>query len=102
MKRTENQQINYVKCAIITESGCDPKQGEYTLLITGFLGMLDISENMGGVDDISLIQECIINEFDLDTLPEEGTTEIILEETGEREDVFWHKYYKIIHVNVLT
>lgn len=43
--------------------------------------------------------EHIENDLDFSTLPAEGVVEVILEETGEREDVFWHKYYKIIRTS---
>lgn len=91
-QQLENRSVNYVQVLIHTESGCDPKDGEYWLEISGFVGCLDIS-SPGGVDDVSLIMECIENNMDFSTLPEEGTTEVTLRESGEWEDVFWHKYY---------
>lgn len=99
-QKLESRSVNYVSVAIRTESGCDPKEDEYSMEISGFTGFLDIS-SPGGTDDIELIKECIRNDFDFDSLPEEGITEVILVESGEWEDVFWHKYYEIQRVAVI-
>jgi len=50
--------MNIVDILIQTESGCDPLDGEYTAVITNFVGTLDISA-LGGVDDVTLIKEAI-------------------------------------------
>lgn len=94
-QRIEDRDINIVKVALDTEKGCDPQENEYSLRILSVLGCLDIS-SIGGVDDVSLIKDCIENDIDWEIIPEEGATFITLEESGEWEDVFWHKYYKII------
>jgi hypothetical protein len=96
-QKIESRSINYVSLGLYTEEGCNPLEGEYSLSILSFMGSLDISRE-GGVDDISLIKECIENDLDFDKLPKEGMTEIILKESGEWEDVFWHKYYEIERV----
>jgi hypothetical protein len=90
----EDRSVNYVQALISTEQDCDPSIGEYSLSIIGFIGSLDLS-SVGGVDDISLIKEAIENHIDFTRLPNEGWTEILLKESGEWEDVFWHKYYEI-------
>jgi len=87
--------INIVEVIIFTESGCNPKEGEYNMTLDSFIGSLDLSSH-GGVDDISLIKEGIEEGVDFDSLPEEGATQIILAEDGEWEDVFWHKWYTVI------
>ena len=76
-----------VRICVITEKGCDRKAGEFTVYITHLLN------GWIGEDDHELIRECVWE--DIEVCPEEGGTEFVLEETGEREDVFWHKYYKI-------
>lgn len=86
---------NIVNVTMFLESGCDPSDGEYGLNITQFIGALDISA-AGGVDDITLIKDAIENNIDFSALPKEGFVEIRLKESGEREDVFWHKYYVIV------
>ena len=93
-QRIEDRPVNYVEVLIFTELGCDPQEGEYRLVINSFIGLLDIS-SPGGVDDITLIQDCIEDNLDNLKLPEEGVKQVILKESGEWEDVFWHKYYKI-------
>lgn len=95
--KIEDRTVNFVSVTIMTELGCNPKEGEYTLHLTDFIGTLDLSAN-GGADDISLIKDCIENDLDFDKLPAEGWTEVVMEESGDWEDVFWHKYYKIIRV----
>lgn len=89
--------INYVGVLIETENGCCIERGEYSLSITSFVGALDISAP-GGIDDVTLIKDCIENNLDELGLPEEGCTQVILRESGEWEDVFWHKYYEIERV----
>lgn len=84
--------INYVSVLIYTESGCYPEDGEYSLVISSFIGSLDIN-SPGGADDVSLIKECVENNIDFTKLPKEGITEVILKESGEWEDVLWNKYY---------
>lgn len=95
--RIEDRPVNFVEVMITTELGCDPAEGEYTLHLVSIIGYLDLT-SYGGVDDISLIKECIENSLEELKLPEEGCTQVILEESGEWEDVFWHKYYNIKRV----
>jgi len=95
-----SRSINYVSVLIYTELDCDIDEGEYSLIIKNSSSGLDVS-SIGGVDDISLIKDCIENNLDSFNLPEEGTTEIILKEDGEWEDVFWHKYYIVERICVL-
>jgi len=96
-QRLEDRSVNYVQALIQTESDCDPSIGEYSLSITGFIGSLDLSSG-GGTDDISLIKDAIENHVDFTSLPPEGWTEVLLKESGEWEDSFWHKYYEIASV----
>ena len=96
-QRIEDSSINFVQVFVETELDCDPSEGEYSLTIISFIGSLDIS-SIGGVDDISLIKDCIVNNLDALKLPPEGATEVVLRESGEWEDVFWHKYYEIERV----
>lgn len=76
--------------AIISlESGCNFDEGEYTLDICPMGGYI-------GEEDFNLVQECIDNHLTAKMLPEEGMVSVIVQETGEWEDVFWHKYYRIL------
>ena len=81
--------MNIFKVNIITELDCDIDEGEYSIHI------VDIIEGWVSEDDFNLIKECIEENIETIKLPKEGLTEIILKETGEREDVFWLKYYEI-------
>lgn len=91
-QRIKDRDINYVHVVLAVYGDCNPEEGEYDLIITGFIGHLDIYQE-GGVDDISLIKECVIN--DIENYPQNGELHIVLRESGEWEDVFWHKYYEI-------
>lgn len=93
-EQLKDRPVNYVSVEVGTESGCNIEDDEYSLHITGFLGALDIGIP-GGVDDISLIKECVLENLDAIDFPEEGSTQLILRESGEWEDVFWHKYYEL-------
>ena len=89
--------MNVVDVTIQTESGCDILEGEYSVSIVGFVGALDLS-SVGGVDDCTLIKEAVdeaIFNNDIE-LCEEGFEEVRFQESGEWEDVFWHKYYVIM------
>lgn len=92
--------INYVCVVIYTEEGCSPEEGEYGLSLCSFIGALDLSAP-GGTDDIQLVKDAVENEIDFKLLPIEGETEVILRESGEWEDVFWHKYYEVKRVTMM-
>ena len=73
----EDRPVNYINLVLSVEDGCNPEakaNGEYKLIITNFLGHLDINQ-IGGLDDITLIKEAIDNE-DLE-YPKNGELHII-------------------------
>lgn len=72
---------------ITTESGCKVDEGEYSV------SLVDMFDSWLDEDDMSLILECVENEIADLVLPEEGQTPYIVYESGERDDVFWNKYY---------
>lgn len=72
---------------ITTESGCKVDEGEYSV------SLVDMFDSWLDEDDMSLILECVENEIADLVLPEEGQTPFIVYESGERDDVFWNKYY---------
>ncbi|AZD86533.1 hypothetical protein C4K14_3709 [Pseudomonas chlororaphis subsp. aureofaciens] len=77
---------------IETECGCDIEEGEYTVRVTHLLG------NWLGEDDFSLIEEAVAEVIADLNLPEEGHTTFIAFESGERQDVFWTKWFEIVNV----
>lgn len=77
---------------IETECGCDIEEGEYTVRVTHLLG------NWMGSDDFGLIGDAIAEVVADLGLPEEGHTTFIAYESGERQDVFWTKWYEIATV----
>ena len=96
-QRIEDRSINFVRVFIHIEHDCDPHEGEYSLVLGSFIGDLDLS-SIGGVDDISLIKDCVENNLESLNLPPEGATEVVLRESGEWEGYNWHKYYEIERV----
>lgn len=74
---------------ITTERGCDIEEGEYGVTI---INMFDSFIESG---DFELIEEAVAEVIGDLTLPEEGQTPFIVYEAGEREDVFWNKYYLV-------
>jgi len=88
---------NYAIVHLRTEKGCDPAKGEYSLFLVSSLNPLIIGYHEAGTGDVSLIEECIDEAIDSESyaLPEDGLTEIRLKETGERQDVFWVKFYEV-------
>jgi hypothetical protein len=96
-QKLEDREINYVKVGILTEMYDAEECDSYNLEILELIGSLNINL-AGGLDDISLIKECIENNLEMIDLPEEGFTVILLKESGEWEDVFWNKYYEIISI----
>ena len=91
-----NEIKNTVRVQVCYEEGCDLSEKEYSLEIIGFIGSLDISDidEHNGVGDGALTREAVYEWIDADKLPK-GQTVITLDlkESGEWEDVFWHKYY---------
>ncbi|WP_458736955.1 hypothetical protein [Pseudomonas chlororaphis] len=77
---------------IETECGCDIEEGEYTVRVTHLLG------NWLGEDDFNLIEEAVAEVITDLNLPEEGHTTFIAFESGERQDVFWTKWFEIVTV----
>ncbi|MBK5416369.1 hypothetical protein [Pseudomonas sp. TH31] len=77
------------KITIETECGCDIEEGEYTVRVTHLLG------NWLGADDFGLIGDAVAEVIADLGLPEEGHTTFIAYESGERQDVFWTKWFEI-------
>lgn len=79
--------------SIYTEADSDPSSGEYGLTIDKIVsGHIDVMQ------DIKLLREAVANEVDFKTLPDDGYTIVHLEESGEWEDVFWHKYFIVKNI----
>lgn len=88
--------MNAVQVFVECEDDCTIERGEFSLKISQFIGELSINDGNGS-DDASLIKECC-NDFlcqNKDYYQKENSFSaiLILEESGEWEDVFWHKYY---------
>ena len=96
-EKLSDRSINIVSVLIGTEKGCDYSEGEYSMYISGLIGNLNLMAS-GGNDDVSLIKDCIENNMDEFNLPEDGTTEVILIESGEWEGYSWLKYYEVHRV----
>lgn len=87
---------NIVRAFVTTESGCNVDDGEYNISIQQFIGEI-------GSDDVELVAEAITECVDDLELPYEWITEVMLIETGKREDVFWHKYYQVVaHEHIIV
>jgi hypothetical protein len=81
---------NKLGVTIWTESGCSFKDGEFTVKIS------NIIEGEVGHDDHQLVRECVWEEYENSDFPQlDAAYYVELVETGEWEDVFWHKYYQI-------
>lgn len=91
-----DRSVNTVSVHITLESGCDWREGEYNLTLNGLLGSLDLN-TLGGVDDITLIQDAVFDVLE-DKIGDrcEGCLELTLQESGEWEGYNWHKYYIVI------
>jgi len=87
-----------VEVLLWLEKGCSKEDGEYSIHLKSFSEPLDLDQP-GGVDDISLIMDCIANSIDEIELLEETLTCVSLDESGEQEDVFWNKYYVVAGVS---
>jgi len=99
-QKIEDRTVNIVNVVINVESGCDWRLGEYSLYITGFIGALDL-HSVGGVDDVSLIKDCIENNLEAIFSGAENQVDIcvVLEEGGEWDGFSWHKYYNVRRIN---
>lgn len=94
MLRQVQQHMNYVSVLMYVEDGCHISQGEYSLHITSIIGALDINANGGG-NDVSLILEAVEECIQSLNVGDVTSVEFRLKESGEWEDVFWHKYYEV-------
>lgn len=93
-----------VSVGIHLEGGCNPQEGEYSIYLGSFTEPLDLS-SVGGVDDISLIKDCIENNLDIifavdGNFIKEGYIQVSLFESGEPEGNSFHKYYEIDGISV--
>ena len=86
--------MNIVTVQIVTESGCNPREGEYALKLAQIIGALDIySDNGSG--DISLIRECAFEYICDNELPAEALIELVMREESARDDVFISRWYEV-------
>jgi hypothetical protein len=90
-----------VEVVLYLDKGCSVEDDEYMIHLLSASEPLDIWQHHGG-DDISLITECIRNHIDEINLPEETIVVVQLQESGEWEDVHWHKYYVITGQRIAT
>lgn len=88
-QQLEDMQLNKVRCQVEVN-----EDEEKYVKIIGFTGLLDIS-NYGGVDDISLIKDCINECDDLTHINDDTVYVVDVSESGEWEDVFWNNYYVV-------
>lgn len=75
------------------ESGCNPKDGEYSVYLNGIIG------GSIHVSQFHLIEEAIAEDMGK-KIPalEEGCVQVMMIEDGEWEDVFWNSYLTILSV----
>jgi hypothetical protein len=82
------------RAQIVVEKDSDPTQSfSYTLI--GIIGGL--SE-----EDHEAIEEAIYSAMDGHGWPEEGIVFVDLKEAGERQDVFWVKFYIVTDIYILA
>lgn len=74
---------------VYIETGRDPLEGDFSAHIA------EIINRWVSRDDVDLIYEAIWSDAKLLNLPVDGDTELTVYESGEREDVFWNKFYRI-------
>lgn len=91
-QKISDRPINIIQCELFIENDCKFSEGEYQLRITSFIGSLNLDNQNSDTD---LIIECIENDFDKKNIEDDALYAITLKESGEWEDVFWHKYYVI-------
>jgi len=81
--------FNVYEVTIHTELGCKVEEGEYRVFINRVI------RGAIGQDDFDKVAEAVAEEIDTLALPAEGATSFVVYESGEREDVFWSKFYRI-------
>lgn len=82
--------------SIETELDCSLEDGEYTVRITNLLGC------WLGTDDFVMIEDAVSEVIGDLILPREGHTTFIAYESGERQDVFWTKWFEIVPVSAVV
>jgi len=93
----DKQMTQEIKVRIDYEEDCNPKDDEYSTSLISFNDVLNITrtDTERGVDDITLINEAIDEYIAKNNLPRSGPIVLTLIESGEWEDVFWHKWFEI-------
>jgi hypothetical protein len=94
---------NRVRVQICYDKGCNLTEKEYSLEIIGFVGLLNISDldEKHGTGDACLIQNAVYEWMEPEKLPDAQVVIVLdLLESGEWEDVFWHKYYIVEEANI--
>jgi hypothetical protein len=81
---------------IDTERGCDITEGEYDVRISQMF-----NNSWFGEDDYGLIRDAIAEEIESLNLPEEGCTSVIVYESGEGQDVYWTKFYRVVPMSAV-
>jgi len=81
------QDPNRYRVSVTTESGCNVIDGEFQVDIVA------IENGSVGEHDHHLVHECIWEWVGLKSIKPEQDNIVNVVESGEWEDVFWHKYY---------
>ena len=75
---------------ITTELDCKLDEGEYGIDIC------ELVNGCVGEHDFGRIKEAVSEVIDTLNLPDEGQTVVRVYESGEREDVFWNSYWRVV------
>lgn len=79
------------------DDGSNIDDDEYSVWLSSCSDPLNMSAP-GGMDDVSLAMDCLRNcVYEID-FPHSTRVFVTLKESGEWEDVFWHKYYVLKEV----
>ena len=77
-----------IHAQVYLDGGCTIEAGEYSIRFTGFSCPVEI-------EDFDLVRKCIADRIEDFGLKPETYANVTLREDGEREDVFWNKYYLV-------
>lgn len=89
---TQDAPTKTITLELWRDDGSNIDDDEYSVRLVSFSEPLDLL-SPGGTDDISLVMEGLVECLKRVVFPPTSYVRVTMKESGEWEDVFWHKYY---------
>ena len=91
---------NGVKVQVDYNKGCDLSERQYSLVMTSFVGIIDVLDDNNVLNDIAMIQKSVydwlIAQRNCTATTEAATIVLDLVEDIEQQGKYYQKYYNVI------